>query len=263
MPTRSSVFAVLCALSTSFARADIANGDFAAGFSGWTTAGSTTTRGAVGSNPDIVPPDGDGSQAQISNSGGANPTTTQLEGFLGLNAGSIAGVAPNGDPTQGSAIWTTFGAGEFGGAGARVTFSWNFLTDEDLNSTRQDFAFVSVTSSDGFQFIQLLSFVNDPALQTASDGTTNVNGLGFGGQNGRQLALGYNTDFSFTIPNPGGTIGTYTLGFGVLDALTNNVNSILYVDAVSVEAVPEPSSLFLLLLGVTCFRRRLTRLVSA
>ena len=258
-----SIALVCSLLPLSHSRADVVNGNFTQGFTGWTKqggGGGTTVRGAINSNPDIAPPDMDGNQAQITNSGGGNPTTTALQGFLGLSGTDLADLAPNGDPTQGAIIFQNFDASQFGSQGAQLTFSWNFLTDEAVGSLNQDFAFVSVTGN-GLTFLQMLSFVDDPNLQPGDNDTTNVLGLNFGGLNGRQIALptpGYQTA-TFTISPTGIPTGSYILGFGVLDANSTTNNSILYIDAVSLTQLPEPSSIAFLVLGIGVSIRRLRR----
>lgn len=201
----------LCVASPSYA-ASISNGSFEAGsFTGWSTIGNTRLETAeFGSGPT------EGSyEALVTNSSGS-VSDSDLETFLGLGAGSLFNLG-NGIPTNGSAIKQTFTAN----AGDVVSFSWNFLKEQEPDLIYNDFAFASLNS---------LSTLASPLTSSlvafsAPDSTFNQ-------QTGFQAS-------SFTIQ----TAGTYTLGLGVVNVTDTNGDAGLLVDDVSVKPVPEPSSI--------------------
>jgi hypothetical protein len=226
------------------------NGGFEDGFSGWETIGNYRIESsAFGINP----VEGK-SQAFLSTAyqevvgldvnfnpiigGNAVPVDfisgfSSLEEFLEISTffgnTSLDSIA-TATPIEGSAIKQTFTAA----AGQRLTFNWNFLTNESVDSTAvdnftfpqfNDFAFVSIKSD---SFSQLFSLAN--TVSGFTDSATNfTNETGY-----RQ--------FSYTVP----TTGTYTLGIGVVDVGEPTRVSGLLVDNVE---VPEPGSTLALLVG--------------
>ncbi|BAZ48273.1 peptidase domain-containing protein [Nostoc sp. NIES-4103] len=188
--------------------AAVLNGSFETGdFSNWITTGQTTVEDF---NFGVTPADA-GYQAVLET---LQDTTTvsgsDLESFLGLSNGSLTtdGVI------EGSAIKQTIVAS----SGDILSFSWNFLTDQvPPDSTFNDFAFFSLGNT--------VSSLADTFTPT----TISFSRLA--------LETGYQT-YSYTIP----VAGTYTLGFGVVDAGDSAVNSALVIDNVKLQAVDESMS---------------------
>lgn len=191
--------------------ASISNGSFEAGsFTGWSTIGNTRLETAFGGGPT------EGSyQALITNSSGS-VSDSDLETFLGLGAGSLFDLG-NGILTNGSAIKQTFTAN----AGDVVSFSWNFLKEQESDLVYNDFAFASLNSLSTLAS----SLTSSLVAFSAPDSTFNQ-------QTGFQAS-------SFTIQ----TAGTYTLGLGVVNVTDTSGDAGLLVDDVSVKPVPEPSSI--------------------
>ncbi len=208
------------------------NGGFETGdFTGWKTLGSTNIEtAAFGSGPT------NGTYQSLLSTGGAKFDGSIIEKFLGLNAGSLNNLAREITPdssafspiqqtaTQGSAIEQTFTAK----AGDILTFDWDFLTDEVLPPVPfSDFSFVSINSqSDGS--ISYLSELADITTVTSAISATRF-----------FKETGFHT-FSFNIP----TTGTYTLGLGVTNVGDTTLDSGLLVDNVKLTSVPEPTSVF-------------------
>lgn len=147
---------------------------------------------------------------------------TELETFLGLTAGTLDAVAPNHQATNGSAIEQTVTVS----AGATLHFKYDFKANDYL--PYNDFSFFSVSDS-----ATLLSSVS----LVGNYGTTGWK------------------DYSYTFA----TGGTYTVGFGVMNAIDQGYNSELSVDDVhTITTVPVPAGAVLLLTGlpaVALFRR--------
>ena len=142
----------------------------------------------------------------------SSASDVKLESFLGLAAGSLDGLG-NGNATFGSAIKQTIAAK----AGDVLTFDWNFKAGDYLPFN--DFSFFSISS----------------ALTELAD----VKFVADYGSTGLQ-------NFVYTFQNS----GSYSLGFGVANALDNGFNSQLSVDNVKVSSatsVPEPASVLGLL----------------
>jgi T1SS-143 domain-containing protein len=133
---------------------------------------------------------GDGSFAAQMTAGAL--TESVLETDLGIPQGSLAQLV--GSPTSGSAMSTTV----FLSANQTISFDWNFATADSLPF--DDFAFFTVSPSTA----NLLA---------------DVQAVAGGGTSGWQTV-------SYTAP----TAGTYTLGFGVMNAVDNTVNSTLTID---------------------------------
>ncbi|VEP13326.1 conserved exported hypothetical protein [Hyella patelloides LEGE 07179] len=219
------------------AEAAVFNGGFETGdFTSWDTIGKTTIQtSALGSGPT------EGNyQALVLNSPSFFSTTnspsvpdSEIETFLNLTPGTLDALSSPNEATEGSAIKQTFTAQ----AGDIVSFDWNFLTfDETPNSTNNDFAFVSLNSTE----VLADTFFNFIDSQTPFRDETGFN------------------KFSFKIT----ASGNYTLGVGVLDVGDTDNDSGLLIDNVSVEAnsVPEPASLLGLLavgtLSATALKRK-------
>lgn len=189
--------------------ASISNGGFDGDFTDWTTIGDTSIETAeFGSGPI------EGAyQALVTNTGSAS--ATDVETFLGLETGSLFALG-NGNATNGSAIKQTFTAK----TGDVVSFSWNFLKEQEPDPIYNDFAFASLNS-----LSTLASPLTSSLVAFSAPNST------FNQQTGFQAS-------SFTIQ----TAGTYTLGLGVVNVTDTSGNSGLLVDDVSVKPVPEPSS---------------------
>lgn len=124
---------------------------------------------------------------------------SNVESFLGLTSGTLSNLNPS--ATGGSAIKQTISVK----AGNTLNFDWLFQTPDYL--PYNDFSFYSISSSTA-NLLADVAAVGD-----------------FGTGVGKT---------SYTFANA----GTYTVGFGVFNALDNGFNSTLTVD--NVEAVPEP-----------------------
>lgn len=128
-----------------------------------------------------------------------------IEGFLGLSIGQLTTLSGE-TPTNGAAFKQTF----FANAGDVISFDWIFQAGDYVPF--DDFAFTSLSSS------------ADLLASVATVGNFQNSGL---------------KNYSWTIASD----GTYTLGFGVLNALDTGLNSSLTVDNVtsSATAVPTPA----------------------
>jgi hypothetical protein len=191
-------------------RADITNGSFETGtLAGWTATG---VRAVIGT-------------------GGGGPADGLFQAYLDTSP-SDTNLAP-----QVSTLSQTF----FGGG--VVSFSWNFLTNEDLGGSFVDNAFVTVDGDTTILADTFASFVPS-TLGGYADMT---------GYHDLQINLG--------------SLGMHTITFGVRDAVDGGVDSALLIDKVTVSLVPEPTALSLMALGLGVFgvgrRRRSQHLPAA
>ena len=147
----------------------------------------------------VTPTDGE-FQALITTGDGASVSTSELETFLGLDAGDIESL-DNGVPTEGSAIQLAPITIE---AGQVLSFNWNFLTDEGTPSFFNDFAFVSIAS---------------PTELADTNSTFVLSASPFSEETGYQ---------SFFFESPIDT--TLTVGLGVVDVSDTVVDSGLLID---------------------------------
>lgn len=198
-------------------QAAVLNNSFETGdFQDWVTTGQVTVEGTEFG---ITPPNGTYQAVLETLQDTTSVNGSQLETFLGLEVGSLTNLGV----TEGSAIKQTVSLN----AGDRISFAWNFLTDQDPDETDyNDFSFLVLNN-----------------LTQLAD-TTDATEVNFFSRLSRET--GYQTT-SITIQEA----GIYTLGFGVVDVdLTGNgdtaVNSALLIDDITVTAIPEP----LTLLGV-------------
>lgn len=165
---------------------------------------------------------------------------SEIEAFLGISLNGL-------DAEEGSAIRQTFTTSI---ANQTLSFNWNFLTTDpranDLYSDNfNDFAFVSVIGTN-FSYFHILADT-DSTLFPSSAGFTNFTCNELCASGSRSMQTGYRSH-SITLPD----VGTYTLGFGVIDVGDRLQDSALLVD------VPEPSTgLFLVagLIGLVLWRR--------
>jgi hypothetical protein len=229
-------------LAPVMAQADLINGGFETGnFTGWQTIGDAlVVDSSIG-----TPPAGGTFQALITtapsdppfrqhpqNYSGTNSVSVcpaslspdPLDAFLGLPRCSLKDLAAVIDPFtpsawEGSAIKQTF----TGNVGDVLSFSWNFLTDEGLQS---DFAFVVLDGT--------LSLLAHFSTVSPGSGTPFLN------------ESGYHV-FGAILP----TGGVHSIGVGVVDGFIDPaVNSALLVDNFFVTKIPEPASWWLLGLGL-------------
>jgi hypothetical protein len=149
-----------------------------------------------------------------------------LESFLGLSGNELSNLSV----VEGSAIKQTITAN----AGDVLSFSWNFLTDEDAaNVDYNDFAFFTLNNT-------LYSLADIQSIFPVNPSFSHL-----------KKETGYQT---YTIPIS--VTGNYILGFGVVDVDKtgggdNTINSALLVDNIKLTngaKVPEPDTLFGLLL---------------
>lgn len=182
------------------AQAAVINGNFNSGLTGWQTlGGADASSGAAVLTPSVA-------------------NTTDVENFLGLSTGALAGIATS--PTNGAAIKQSF----FATAGTVVSFDWLFQANDYL--PYNDFAFYSLVAATGATLL------------------SNVAAVGNYGSSGLQ-------SLSYTIT----TAGTYTLGFGVFNSFDQGLPSTLTID--NVATVPTPALLpGLIGIGMAAFRKR-------
>jgi|GEM_PF-4986881 len=166
-------------------------------FTDWNVIGDTSIEiAAVGSNPT------EGTYQALVTAGNNAVSDSDLEAFLGINAGDLDALG-NGDAIAGSAIQftpITVAAGDI------LSFDWNFLTNENPSDTYNDFGFVSISSGD--------------LLELAD---TNSEFSRFAGSFGSETGYGTFTH-EFT------TAGTFMVGMGVVNVTDNVINSALLVD---------------------------------
>jgi hypothetical protein len=214
-------------LGSGTAKADIVNGGFETGdFTGWSTLGNNSVVGALGN---INPPQGS-FQALVDNNA-PSVSAASLAAFLGITSAQLQATIPSGNtPFDGSGIKQTVSVN----AGDKLTFQWNFLTDEAIgDSTFNDTGFVTIVPS------------ANPAQTLAS---TLSSGFISGDSSGFGMQTGFNT-FSFTFP----TSGTFTIGVGAVNVSDANVPSALLVDNFAITTttvVPEPASITVLGAGL-------------
>jgi hypothetical protein len=233
-------------------QADLINGGFETGnFTGWSTAGDALV---IDASLGIPPPAGN-FQALITNApalfvpgghsesysgvssiaaySGGPSITSPLEAFLGLPAHSLPDLGQtlplvfNGTPIEGSGIRQSFTASA---GGDILSFRWNYLTRESCCVQASDFAFAVL---DGNLF--LLASAASPFLPS--------NAPFFLSESGYQF-------FATTL-----TPGAHYIGIGVVDTWDETVNSAVLVDNLSVTKIPEPTSWWLLGLGVIIMAR--------
>ncbi len=170
-------------------------------FNSWQTKGNTSIQtAAYGATPT------DGTYDALITNGVGAVSDTALETFAGLTAGSLDGLG-NGNATEGSVLTQTISVP----AGAKLSFDWNFLTNEGTPSSYNDFAFFSVGSGTSNTLANTNnSFVTSPTIFNEE--------TGFG-------------TFSHIFT----TAGTYKVAVGVVDVKDSMVDSGLVVDNFSLQ----------------------------
>jgi hypothetical protein len=216
------IAAILLGMGTG-SRADFINGSFETGtLVGFTFSGDASV---VTASFGVTPTDG-ANQALLTTGPGAS-SAAALEVFLGLSPGALSSV--NGPAVEGTAIQQTIAVAN---AGDVVTFDFDFLTDEGTNPPDpdfNDFAFVTINGA-----ITELADTMTPGFVPAPPASNFFDHTAY-------------RSFMFVAP----TAGLYTFGFGVVDVGSDGlIDSGLLLDNLLVTAVPEPSSLTLLAVGL-------------
>lgn len=212
------------------AAADIVNGSFTAGLSGWAAAGDAsvavdaagpalwlTTAAEGGSDDDGVPFNRTGT-AQV-----AVAAADGLAAFAGVAATAFDAAPGSGEAYEGSAVRQSFVAA----AGDTLTFRWDLRSNDPLG----DRAFVVV---DGQAW-----------LLAASDQALPGSGAPYAASTGPAT-------FSWTFA--GG--GAHSLGFAVVDIGDYSVSSALVVSEVALTPVPEAPALVSMLAGLAALAGR-------
>ena len=233
----AALSAIVLALATGSAGAQVVNGNFGSGLAGWTVGGDgavVSGRLALTNAYSDGSDDADGVDRNLS---GANPLVAGQPGGLE----DAAGVPRNAlDPdtadgitaVEGSVASQTFLAA----AGSQLSFSWNLdTTDTSGDADFADIAFVVVDGK--------LTILGNILGATAAPAA----GSSFAAQTGW-------ADWSTTLTSG----GTHTVTFGVADVGDYFATSELDVGAVGISAVPESSTLAMLAagLGLLALRRR-------
>jgi hypothetical protein len=230
----AALTAIALALAAAGANAQVVNGDFAAGLAGWTSAGDASASAGnplwltTASSTEVDDADA-GLAAGARNVSGHDPLPVgtgggSLEAFLGVPLGALdpdpAGFV---DATEGSAASQTFTAA----SGSRLSFQWDLGTLDGRNDpTLADVAFVVI---DG----QVITLANSLAATTPTTLGGNLAHTGW-------------MDFSTTIA---GT-GLHTITLGIVDVGDYVDTSSLAVADVRLSAVPEASTVPMLLAGI-------------
>ena len=130
------------------------------------------------------------------------------------------------DATEGSAIKTTVTVK----TGDVLSFNWNFLTNDSSFNPEGvgDYAFLQVNDT----------------LVTLGD--TNSS-LGLSSTNFNQETGSQNFSYTFSAD------GAYSLGLGIVDVIDTSDSSALVVDNIQVKTVPEPSTIFGLIISIGSF----------
>ena len=212
------------------AQAQVLNGGFEAGLSGWSTLGDASAF-TLGSAPAGVAQlwlttaspafedDFPAAAGARNRSGSAAAEAAEVEAFLGLAAGAL-------DPDALNAIQATEGSAAFqmvnANAGELLNFQWDFGTSEGEGA---DYAFLIVDGA-----ITRLANPGEATLPGTFD------------NNARTGYASFSTAFL--------TNGPHVVGFGVVDVSDYNVTSTLAIDSVQISAVPEMPALVLGLAGL-------------
>jgi hypothetical protein len=213
------------------AQAQIVNGGFESGLTGWITYGDVSTQGnaPAGSAKLFLTTAGPSNETDEFNAAGVPIGPFNESGTAAVIAGQPGGLETLGGTALGA--FDTFSLSAIEGSLARqsftaqagdiFSFTWNFGTRE----TALDHAFVVI---DGV-VTTLNSAVNPTAPGTGND----------------LFQTGYQSfSSSFT------TSGTHTVAFGVVDLNDTAVRSSLSIDQVQISAVPEVDGRIMLLAGL-------------
>ncbi len=217
-----AIAAAAFGLADSSHAAGVANGDFAAGLTGWSTAGNVAVDAVSAYGP---PPAPNTAQAVMGTAdttsflfGGSMASAAALESFAGLPVGALSGL--------GGLVGSALGQKVSTAAGDSLGFSWKFMSNEPQNSPANDLAFMVL---DGVMTtlttVQTASFVGgslSPMLDETAYASFSTGPLG---------------------------AGSHMLVFGVIDIPDSLGASALAVTGVNIAAVPEPGSWALMLGG--------------
>jgi hypothetical protein len=230
LPSSIKLAAALCVcFATLSAQAQITNGGFESGLSGWTTFGDVSTQALAPEGAAKLFLTTAGLDADESDAAGAPLGPFNASGIAAVDVGTPGGL----EQLSGNAIgsFDAFGAAAFEGslaqqsftaqAGDSLSFLWNFGTRETL----LDHAFVVI---DG-----VVTSLSSSTLPSAPGSGNDLFQTGF---------QSFSTTFT--------TSGTHSVAFGVVDMTDFNVRSSLSIDRVQVTAVPEAESWAMGLLGL-------------
>ena len=220
--------AALACVSIS-SQAQISNGGFEFGLTGWTTHGDVSTQGTAPAGAAKLFLTTAGLDADELNSAGLLIGPFNASGVAAVEVGTAGGL----EQLNGNAIgaFDAFGFAAYEGslarqsftaqAGDSLTFLWNFGTRETL----LDHAFVVI---DG--------------VVTSLSGSSLPSSPGTGNDLFQSGFQSFSRSFT--------TSGTHTVAFGVVDLTDFNVRSSLAIDQVQILAVPEAESWALMLTGL-------------
>jgi hypothetical protein len=208
--------------------AQIMNGSFIDGLTGWTSLGSPQ----IGA--DNLPPTGSDALISSTDAGGspgspqpdspASDTASDIESILGIT--SLPAADFDYPPTDGQALYQTFALK----TSSTLTFSYSFATNDE-----------SPFDSVGY-------VLNGVYTQIRETGPTDP------------TPTAYTPYLAAINLDP----GTYTLGFVAFNTDDNNGDTSLYVTDVSLEAIPEPGTWMLMACGIGALvlGRRALRVVA-
>jgi hypothetical protein len=200
----------------------VTNGSFeTSDFTGWSTFNITSVGSAFG-GADVAPTNGI-YEAYILAQSGDPENAEGLGDFLGISYASLVAIKSGFTTfTEGSAIKQTF----FGNVGDVISFDTNFVTDES-NPSPYDFSFYTLNGNP----VSVGDTYTTVMVHTDS---------------GPLMSTGGWVNTSITLP----ATGTYTLGFGVLQASDIAFSSGLLIDNVQGGgSVPDGGSTLVLLGG--------------
>ena len=208
--------------------APLGSGNFASGLTDWTANGNASVQPLL-AGPS---PSGDAAQALIGTSGvlptyalGSSPALAgaALASALGVPGAALESLKRAGDAGNvvfGSALSQTFTSA----SPAKLSFNWNFLSDDTSNALGNDFAFVVL---DGV------------ATRLANTFTPQ----------GPTLSV-FTFESGYSPFNASLSAGSHSLSIGVVDVNDSLGSSALLVDHVTVMPVPEPPGWTLMWAGV-------------
>jgi hypothetical protein len=217
--------------------ANLVNGDFDSGLTGWTSAGVTNDTTSTSTNfygDTVAALNGDMARVDSGddfNDEGFNPLTSTIESVLGVANGGFNALAPTHQNPSRTVNWVT-GAAIYQditlAAEGSISFDWNFLTDDII--------------ADSWP-IDAVFMVLDGNV-TMLTNTVDNGGAGSYGWTSLELDV---------------AAGTHRLGFVALNDFDWYGGSQLLVDNVSTSVVPVPAAVWLFgsaLAGLGWMRRK-------